>query len=196
MMNNFNSEKILKFIEILFRYNKEVNLFSRKLSFENVERIVNETILFGNYVKNNNIIDAGSGNGFIGIPLAIIYKKKKVILVETKEKKVFYLNKLVGELNLKNVKIFLGGIINYFNENKINKDVSLVSRGFPNNYNLIKFLKESFVDEVVLITVEDKIKKISYSVDNIKKYVYNIPSKDKIKIVKLEKVSRGTIKKM
>ncbi len=191
-----NNKKIEDYIELLFKYNKIVNLMSRKLEYSDVKNIINETLLFNNHIDYNIIIDAGSGNGIIGIPLAIINNDKKIILVETRKKKFFYLKKMIEDLDLKNVIIFEGGIKNYFNENIKIKKRSLIARGFPNNYDLIKLMTDGFVKQVVLITIEDKIKKINFAIDNIEKNVYNINSKDLLKIIKLEKVSRETKRKM
>lgn len=163
--------------------------------YSDVKDIINETLLFNNYIDYNIIIDAGSGNGIIGIPLAIINNEKKIILVETRKKKTIYLKKMIDDLELKNVTIFEGGIKNYFNVNIKIKKRSLISRGFPNNYDLIKLMNDGFVKQVVLITIEDKIKKTKFAIDNIEKNVYNIVSKDLLKIIKLEKVSRETKKK-
>jgi len=190
-----NEEKIENYIKLLFKYNKMVNLMSRKLVYSDVKDIINETLLFNNYIDYNIIIDAGSGNGIIGIPLAIINNEKKIILVETRKKKTIYLKKMIDDLELKNVTIFEGGIKNYFNVNIKIKKRSLISRGFPNNYDLIKLMNDGFVKQVVLITIEDKIKKTKFAIDNIEKNVYNIVSKDLLKIIKLEKVSRETKKK-
>ncbi len=190
-----NEEKIENYIKLLFKYNKMVNLMSRKLVYSDVKDIINETLLFNNYIDYNIIIDAGSGNGIIGIPLAIINNEKKIILVETRKKKKIYLKKIFDDLEFKNVTKFEGGIKNYFNVNIKIKKRSLISRGFPNNYDLIKLMHDGFVKQVVLITIEDKIKKTKFAIDNIEKNVYNIVSKDLLKIIKLEKVSRETKKK-
>ncbi len=195
-MSDFKKEKIKKYIDLLLKYNMEVNLISRKLNFDNIEKIIDETLMFNKYLKFNNIIDAGSGNGLLGIPLAIVNENKNFTLVETKKKKTVYLNKFIFDLELENVTVFEGGIKNYFNETVGKKKISLIARGFPDNYELIKFIKTGLVREIVFITIEDKIKKTKFAIDNIQKYVYNIPSKDKLKIIKLEKVSRETIKKM
>jgi len=188
---------INKYIDILLKYNKISNLVSRKLNNNDIKNIIEETFLLNNYINNNIVIDAGSGNGLLGIPIGILNKEKKIILVETKEKKVFYLKKMIRNLELRNITVYSGGIDNYFvNEKKNNKNNTLVARGFPNNYELFKHLKNNEINELILITIEDKVKKIKNTVDNIKKYVYNIPSKDNLKIIKLEKVSRETVKKL
>ena len=53
--------------------------------------------------KNKVVMDLGSGAGFPGIPLAIVLKDTTFYLVETMTKRCNFLNKVVQELDLKNV---------------------------------------------------------------------------------------------
>lgn len=50
-------------------------------------------------------LDVGSGAGFPGIPLAIVWPKTRWYLVESREKKAGFLEKAVRELGLGNVKV-------------------------------------------------------------------------------------------
>ena len=50
-------------------------------------------------------LDLGSGAGFPGIPLAIVWPSTKWIVVESREKKAGFLEKAVRELGLKNVEV-------------------------------------------------------------------------------------------
>lgn len=52
-----------------------------------------------------HILDVGSGGGFPGIPLAIAYPEKDIILIEVNHKKVAFLQEVITQLNLKNVMI-------------------------------------------------------------------------------------------
>jgi 16S rRNA (guanine527-N7)-methyltransferase len=50
-------------------------------------------------------LDVGSGAGFPGIPLAIVWPTTRWFLVESREKKAGFLEKAVRELGLANVKV-------------------------------------------------------------------------------------------
>lgn len=50
-------------------------------------------------------LDVGSGAGFPGIPLAIVWPTTRWFLIESREKKVGFLEKAVRELGLTNVKV-------------------------------------------------------------------------------------------
>ncbi len=51
------------------------------------------------------ILDIGSGGGFPGIPLGIVWPETKVVLLESRERKAGFLERTVRALPLKNVKI-------------------------------------------------------------------------------------------
>ena len=56
-----------------------------------------------NFSKNSLVLDIGTGGGFPGIPLAILFPDAKFHLVDSTEKKVKVVNAVSKELSLKNV---------------------------------------------------------------------------------------------
>lgn len=58
--------------------------------------------------NNKMIMDVGSGGGFPGIPLAILYPESKFTLLEPIGKKVNFLIEVKNKLNLKNVEVIQG----------------------------------------------------------------------------------------
>ncbi|MCQ2787182.1 MAG: 16S rRNA (guanine(527)-N(7))-methyltransferase RsmG, partial [Bacilli bacterium] len=55
--------------------------------------------------KNKTILDVGSGGGFPGIPLAMLYPTSHFVLVDSTMKKVKYLDEVTKALNLTNVEV-------------------------------------------------------------------------------------------
>lgn len=53
--------------------------------------------------KVNRIIDVGTGAGFPGIPLKIVFPHLKVVLLDSLNKRICFLNQVVDKLNLNNV---------------------------------------------------------------------------------------------
>ncbi len=53
--------------------------------------------------KVQTLCDVGTGAGFPGIVLKIFYPNLKVVLIDAREKKVNFLNKVIRELNLKDI---------------------------------------------------------------------------------------------
>ena len=54
---------------------------------------------------NENVLDIGTGGGFPGIPLAIIFPETKFHLVDSIQKKIRVVNEVANSLELKNVSV-------------------------------------------------------------------------------------------
>ena len=59
---------------------------------------------FINFSKGTTVLDLGTGGGFPGIPLSIIFRDVNFILVDSIRKKIVVVDAIVNELRLKNVK--------------------------------------------------------------------------------------------
>ena len=70
-----------------------------------VKHVLDSLIPSPLYAKANTILDLGSGPGFPGIPLAILYPETKLILVESTQKKARFLQQVVRDLELQNVTV-------------------------------------------------------------------------------------------
>lgn len=58
------------------------------------------------FTQHESILDVGTGAGFPGIPLAIIYPEKQFHLIDSNGKKIAYLRLLVSTLGLENVSLY------------------------------------------------------------------------------------------
>ena len=58
-------------------------------------------------------LDIGSGGGFPGIPLAIVWPRTRVTILESREKKAGFLERAVRELGIKNVAVACGRLEEY-----------------------------------------------------------------------------------
>ena len=87
-------------------WNSKINVISRK----DIENIYIRHILhslsiakFIKFKKDATILDLGTGGGFPGIPLAIIFPDSNFILVDSIRKKIAVVDEVVKELGLKNI---------------------------------------------------------------------------------------------
>ncbi|MGH9390878.1 MAG: 16S rRNA (guanine(527)-N(7))-methyltransferase RsmG [Vicinamibacteria bacterium] len=71
---------------------------------------LNPIALFGK--PPASALDVGSGAGFPGIPLAIVWRDTTVILLESREKKAGFLERAVRELGLGNVRVICARLEN------------------------------------------------------------------------------------
>lgn len=194
-----------KFLEnymtYLMEYNKKINIVSRKITDTALRQLIGETILMERYISKNIILDAGSGNGILGIPIALINPGKRLYLIEKKAKKAHFLEEIKTKMELKNVCVYCSSIEEFIKKKDLfdsdikaagDGDISLITRGFPGIELFFRYVKKGIIKEAVLITSKNKIKKIEKDMVNVKKKAYNIPMRKNLRILKMENVSRET----
>ena len=83
---------------LLTTWNKRINLTSIRTLAESVRRHYCECLYFGSLLSQQpefqavgTVLDAGSGGGFPGIPLAILYPGSRIVLVEADQRKAVFL---------------------------------------------------------------------------------------------------------
>ena len=70
-----------------------------------VVRHIFDSLAIADLITNRTVIDVGSGGGLPGIPLAICLPEKHFTLLDINAKKTSFLNQVVIELQLSNVKV-------------------------------------------------------------------------------------------
>ena len=87
-------------------WNSKINVISRK-DIENIYiRHILHSLSIAKFIKfkrDATILDLGTGGGFPGIPLAIIFPDSNFILVDSIRKKIDVVDEVVKELELKNI---------------------------------------------------------------------------------------------
>lgn len=99
--------KLRRFQELLERENKRVNLVSKQMSREELEKHFEDCLEFARYwdATGKLVADIGSGGGLPGMVLAIVFSEGKFCLIEADSKKSAFLTMAGRELNLPNVSV-------------------------------------------------------------------------------------------
>src|SRR5437870_6832970 len=85
-------------VDLLLKWNKSINLTAITDPAEVVEKHVIDSLALAPLVPKGSLLDAGSGAGFPGIPLAIALPELEVTLVDSVQKKVAFLKNALAEL--------------------------------------------------------------------------------------------------
>ncbi|GAB4507307.1 MAG: 16S rRNA (guanine(527)-N(7))-methyltransferase RsmG [Allomuricauda sp.] len=108
-LNNEQQEQFAK-LEALYKdWNQKINVVSRKDIDELYLRHVLHSLGIAQiqtFNEGSHILDVGTGGGFPGIPLAILFPNVKFTLVDAIGKKIKVVDEVVEGLGLQNVKTY------------------------------------------------------------------------------------------
>ena len=173
--------KIKTFINLALDFNKTHNIFSRESYDEVYENdILDCKPLIKHIKKNESVLDLGSGGGFPGILLSITRPENKINLLESNNKKCYFLKKASYELNLKNTKIINKTITK---KNKLGKFDIITSRAFATIEKTINLTKTNTHENTKYLFLKGKASNIKKELKDIDKnmFRYEIINQDTTK---------------
>lgn len=100
-------EQFIKYMRLVQEWNQKINLTTILEDEEFIKKHFIDSIkaFKSNELKEaKTLIDVGTGAGFPGLPIAIMNENIQVTLLDSLNKKINFLNLVVNELGLKNVK--------------------------------------------------------------------------------------------
>ena len=106
MPNPEHKEKIYQFVNKAIQFNKHHNIFQRTGAEEVLRKDVKESLQINPHIsKQDTILDIGSGGGFPGVVIAISNPKTQTHLVESNQKKAYFLKQTKHDLSLDNLTV-------------------------------------------------------------------------------------------
>lgn len=104
LSTDVNYQYFYKYMKEILDWNQKINLTAIKDEKEFIVKHFVDSLTIRNLVyPNARIIDVGTGAGFPGIPLKIIYEDLEIKLLDSVNKKIMVLDDIIQKLNLKNV---------------------------------------------------------------------------------------------
>ncbi len=99
-------EKFYKYMDLLIEWNEKINLTAITNRKDIIVKHFIDSLTIQRYLGDAvNIIDVGTGAGFPGIPIKIINPNLKVVLVDSLNKRINFLQDVIKKLNLDNIEV-------------------------------------------------------------------------------------------
>ena len=119
--------RLAQYLRLLEKWNQKINLVASTDIGSMVRRHVLDSLTIHPYLSGKTVVDAGSGAGLPGIPLAILNTDKEFILVDSNGKKTRFLFQVKTELGLSNVTVENCRVEHYESNRQIDM---VISRAF------------------------------------------------------------------
>ena len=101
MVGQFDS-----YLDLLVKWNQKINLTSEKSSQDILLRHIFDSLQYATFISSQDeIVDIGSGAGFPGIPLKIIYPELVATLIESQRKRCSFLETVISQLELTAIQV-------------------------------------------------------------------------------------------
>lgn len=102
MLSEEQLQKFYKYMKLLLEWNEKINLTAIIEPKEIILKHFIDSLSIIKYIKNkNSLVDVGTGAGFPGIPIKIVLPEIKVILIDSLNKRITFLNEVISQLDLK-----------------------------------------------------------------------------------------------
>lgn len=184
--------KLEKFYQLMVEWNKKINL-TRIVEKEDVYlKHFYDSLTIAKAIdltKEKTLCDVGTGAGFPGIVLKIIYPNLKITLIDSLQKRVNYLNIIIKELELKDIEA-----IHFRGEDYKGKFDVVTSRAVANIEKLVNYTMHLLSKNGIFIAmkgnVEEElndqvIEKLSkrYKIENIIKFKLPLENSDRSLVI-------------
>lgn len=176
-------QQLEKYYELLIEENKKTNLTRITQKDEVYLKHFYDSLTITKVIdlnQNLSLIDIGTGAGFPGLVLKIVFPTLNITLLDSLNKRIEFLNKVIKELNLKNIKTVNSRIEDYQKETfdivtsravaKTNILLELSCK-LPKINGYFIFLKANIEEE--LKESQNAIKELNLTIE--KKETFNLP---------------------
>jgi 16S rRNA (guanine527-N7)-methyltransferase len=129
-------QQFMDYYELLIEWNKVMNLtaitdYEEVLSKHFIDSLASVKVC--DYNKIKSVIDIGTGAGFPGIPLKIVFPRLKIVLLDSLNKRINFLNEVIEKLGLEGISTIHGRAEDFARQGEYREQFDLcVSRAVAN----------------------------------------------------------------
>lgn len=95
----------LAYLALLLKWNHVYNLTAVRQAEEMITKHLLDSLAIVPFIDGDRILDVGTGAGLPGIPLALYFRNKQFVLIDSIGKKTRFLDTVKRELKLENIEI-------------------------------------------------------------------------------------------
>ena len=193
--------KLNKYYEMLVEYNKFMNLTGITDKNQVYLKHFYDSLTIAKVINLNDyntLCDIGTGAGFPGLVIKVLYPHLKVTLVDSLNKRINFLNDVIKELGLTDIETVHARIEDYAHNNKDKFDIVTARAVAPLNILLEYAIPITKVNSYFIamkgkveeeFTYNNALKVLKSVVEDIKKFRLPIENSDRT-IYKIKKTSR------
>ncbi|NEP61583.1 MAG: 16S rRNA (guanine(527)-N(7))-methyltransferase RsmG [Symploca sp. SIO2G7] len=96
--------QLIEYAMLMSRWNRAYNLTAVREPMAIVERHLLDSLSIASWIAADTVLDAGTGAGLPGIPLAVVDRGREFVLVDSNGKKIRFVREAVRRLGLNHVR--------------------------------------------------------------------------------------------
>lgn len=198
-------KQLEKYYELLVEWNKVMNLTGITEKNQVYLKHFYDSATLASVIdfnKEESLCDVGTGAGFPGIVIKILFPNLKVVLIDSLQKRVNFLNQVVKELDLKNIAVYHARAEEFAQNHREEYDV-VTARAVASLPVLLEYcvplvkvgkyfvpMKASIEEEMIISS--NAIEVLKVEVEELKKFELPLEKSQRtiLKLRKIEKTSK------
>lgn len=195
-INEIQLEQLEKYYELLIEWNNKINLTGITEKNQVYLKHFYDSLTIQNVIdlnKEETLCDIGTGAGFPGLVIKILFPNLKITLVDSLNKRIVFLQEVIDKLELKNIEVIHARAEEYAVNNREKFDV-VTARAVAHLSILLEYSMPLVKINKYFIAMKANIKEEIEESKNALNLLSSIISDKKIFLLPYEESTRSLIK--